>query len=128
MLQNLITTMAAIAALIGPMLGYASGARTTRQQAQAAARDDDRDDAEHIARQWQAMLDNQRKDFELLLAPMRDRIDGLEAKVTILEATLDRIRPLYRTALDHIREWLAWSAGPRTDPTPELPHELREEI
>lgn len=57
------------------------------------------------------------------------RVNDLESRVKAVEAERDHFRLLFRAAVRHIRDWMAWSANPASGtPPPPLPPELRDEI
>lgn len=120
------TILTMLTAILGPLLGFLGGLYANRVKARDDSRDNDREDAAANDARWQAMLDNQRKDFELLLAPMRADLESVRREVAELRTLYDRIRSLYRTACDYIRTLRArWPVG---DPVPEIPTELIDEV
>ncbi len=122
----LTALMPTIGAVLAALIGSFGAVYATRVKSRDDERDNDREDAAANDARWQAMLDNQRKDFELLLAPMRADLESVRREVAELRTLYDRIRALFRTACDYIRTLRArWPAG---DPIPEIPSELIDEV
>lgn len=105
-------------------LGLWHATRTkTKSETRLAERDDDREDEERQDERWVAMLEEQRK----VIDTIRSDLDHVRAEVAELRTLYDRIRSLFRTAADHIRDLRArWPGTP--DTLPALPNSLRGEI
>lgn len=60
---------------------------------------------------------------------LRQRVADLEKRVKAVEVERDRFRSLFRAAVRHIRDWMAWGIthAPGT-PLPALPPELTDEV
>lgn len=62
-------------------------------------------------------------------ARMGSKLRDMDARLRVVEAERDRFRSLFRAAVRHIRDWMAWSANPAAaTPPPPLPPELRDEV
>ena len=57
------------------------------------------------------------------------KVRDLETRLKTVEGERDELRSLFRAAIRHIREWMAWQLHHNpTIPPPELPKELRDEV
>lgn len=122
--------------ILGPAFGAAGSAvgafgiwhaaRTkTAADREGVSRDDARDDERAIDDRWQAMLDNQRKDFDTILGPIRGELAELRAEVQALR----RMQSDYLAALDHIRSLRAWGETAQAPtPMPPLPAALTDKL
>ncbi len=57
------------------------------------------------------------------------KLRDLESRLKQVEVERDQLRALFRAAVRHIRDWMAWQLhhNPNVSP-PELPKELRDEV
>lgn len=57
------------------------------------------------------------------------KVRDLETRLKTVEGERDQLRSLFRAAIRHIRDWMAWQLhhNPNVSP-PELPKELRDEV
>ncbi len=55
------------------------------------------------------------------------KLRDLESRLKQVEVERDQLRALFRAAVRHIRDWMAWQLHPNVSP-PELPKELRDEV
>ncbi|NKR32289.1 hypothetical protein GS504_15575 [Rhodococcus hoagii] len=99
------------------------------KHSQQVAVSDEREAHNAADARWQAMLDQQRKDFEALLDPMRQSIADLTGKVAALETALDDKEDSLRAAIEFIRELLAWirQHSPGLTP-PDVPPSLAADV
>ncbi|WP_341266982.1 hypothetical protein [Gordonia malaquae] len=57
------------------------------------------------------------------------KVKELERAVELLAAERDEVRHLFRVAVGHIRDWLAWSREHQHGtPPPPIPPELKDEV
>lgn len=57
------------------------------------------------------------------------KVAGLESRLAVVEQERDELRHLFRVAVQHIRDWMAWALHHKPDvPPPDLPDELRDEV
>ncbi|WP_280247117.1 hypothetical protein [Nocardia abscessus] len=105
-------------------------ARTkARLDARTAAIDDEREDDQAADARWQAMLDQQRAHFEVIITPIQQDVESLRREVRDLHTALDVLRNRYRAAIDYIRALLGWSrAQPSADTMPPVPSQLADEV
>lgn len=57
------------------------------------------------------------------------KVRDLESRLAIVEDERDEFKKLFRAAIRHIREWMAWAMhhAPGT-PAPPIPAELKDEV
>ncbi len=57
------------------------------------------------------------------------KVRDLESRLAVVEKERDEFRTLFRVAVKHLREWLAWSRqhAPGVPPPP-MPPELADEV
>lgn len=57
------------------------------------------------------------------------KVRDLESRLAVVEDERDEFKKLFRVAVRHIREWMAWAMhhAPGT-PAPPMPDELRDEV
>ncbi|MDM7488700.1 hypothetical protein QT969_10395 [Rhodococcus sp. CSLK01-03] len=115
-------------ATVGAVFTWLGTRFKTKTEAEDAARDNDREDVAAVDARWQSMLEQQRKDFELILKPIREDLDSVRREVAELRALYDRVRSLYRTSLDHIRELRAKWPSDRISARPDLPEPIRDDV
>lgn len=78
---------------------------------------------------WAGWLTWKAKRSDHAVASLRSEVSRLRTQVTALERERDEIRHLFRMAVQHIREWLAWARDHQHgEPQPELPDELKSEV
>lgn len=108
---HVVAALGSTLGVAGVIYGKRADSRTTRdqtaQQSQQTAATVERETLNAADARWQAMLDQQRKDFEALLDPMRQSIADLTGKVAVLEAALDAKDIKLTEAIEFIRELLA---------------------
>ncbi|MBP2211074.1 hypothetical protein JOJ87_001418 [Rhodococcus ruber] len=115
-------------ATVGAVFTWLGTRFKTKAEAEDAARDNDREDVAAVDARWQSMLEQQRKDFELILKPIREDLDSVRREVAELRSLYDRVRSLYRTSLDHIRALRnAWPSD-RISALPDLPEPIRDDV
>jgi hypothetical protein len=75
------------------------------------------------------MLESQRKDFDLILEPIRTEIRDLRTEVATLSAALDNVRRVKNCAVEYIRQLIVWAQvhAPGTS-LPPLPDILTDEV
>lgn len=78
---------------------------------------------------WQARGAMKTKVLEDRGNDLEGRVKALENRVRVVEAERDQVRSLFRAAVRHIREWMAWATNHAPGmPAPPLPPELRDEV
>ncbi|OCB59264.1 hypothetical protein A5722_05220 [Mycobacterium vulneris] len=57
------------------------------------------------------------------------KVRDLESRLAVVEDERDEFKNLFRVAVRHIREWMAWAMhhAPGT-PAPSIPPELKDEV
>ncbi|RYF58698.1 MAG: hypothetical protein EOO27_11695 [Comamonadaceae bacterium] len=122
--------LAAVIAALAGLAGAVYGARkTAATNITIATADDQREDTQTNDARWQAMLESQRKDFDLVLEPIRTEIRDLRTEVATLSAALDTVRRVKNAAVEHIRRLIVWahSHAPGVE-LPPLPDILTDEV
>ena len=57
------------------------------------------------------------------------KVASLESRLARVERERAQLQHLFRVAVGHIRDWMAWALNHRPDVAPpEIPHELRDEV
>ena len=57
------------------------------------------------------------------------KLRDLESRLKQVEVERDQLRALFRAAVRHIRDWMAWAVHHKPDvPPPVMPSELRDEV
>ncbi|NQE86250.1 hypothetical protein [Nocardia terpenica] len=120
----------ALAGVLAGAAGVWHASRTkTRTEAQAAAADDALDADRAVDARWQAMLEQQRADFALVITPIREDVDNLRREVRELHTALDVLRNRYRAAIDYLHALLGWArAQPAAATAPAVPAPLVDEV
>ncbi|MGW1740440.1 hypothetical protein ACWCPQ_16705 [Nocardia sp. NPDC001965] len=130
--------------VITPYLGHLSGlfggmvaafavwhaTRTkTAVEARNAAVDDEREGDQAVDARWQAMLEQQRAHFEVIITPIQADVESLRREVRDLHTALDVLRNRYRAAIDYVRVLLRWGrTQPDADSMPPVPTQIADEV
>jgi outer membrane murein-binding lipoprotein Lpp len=104
---------------LGSYAGVRYGARKNAETSIAAA----------MLASQATMLESQRKDFDLILEPIRTEIRDLRTEVATLSAALDTVRRVKNAAVEHIRRLIVWAHAhlPGAE-LPPLPDILTDEV
>ncbi|MFC9874888.1 hypothetical protein ACFVJR_20065 [Nocardia salmonicida] len=129
LLQILGPTVGLLGGIAGA-LGVWHAARTkTAAEARAAEADDDIERERLADDRLKFLLQEQRADFDAVLAPIRENVDRLSREMRELSTLFDALRAKYRAAIDYVRSLRSWG---RTQPgwsdAPPAPAILDDEI
>lgn len=122
-------TQQLIGMILGPILTFVAGIYVARQKARADGVDDRREDTTANDARWAAMLDSQRKDFDLILEPIRTELAGVKREVAEVRSELNIVRRVKDAAVDYARQLLTWArlVAPHETPPP-VPALLADEV